>query len=330
MRSIPLVLAALLAAAAPLHAASPQAAPLQANPVEVIHAQGVTTVAELPTRTVVFDLAALDNLHALGVEAMAVPDANFTGELAHYADARYAKVGTLFEPDLDAVRALSPDLIIVGDRSAPSYEALAQIAPTVDLTPSTDNFFEDAVAGIESMGRLYDRQAQATTLVAELRELRDRVMARAQGQDGVMLFALNGNASPHAPGARFGTPLDVLGLTSTLPALETPWVRTADTRSTRPKPGSPEAEAARAAQAQALVEAMQANPDWLIVLDRGPATGGGEATDLSQIDAVTASSAWQSGRVFRLDPASWYLSAGSHTVIRETLEHFLQALESAR
>lgn len=320
MRSIPLILAALLAAAAPLHA----------EPFEVKHAQGVTTVAEAPARTVVFDLAALDNLHALGVEAMAVPDANFTGELAHYADARYAKVGTLFEPDLEAVRALAPDLIIVGDRSAPSYDALAEIAPTLDLTPATDSFFSDALAAIESMGRLYDREAQATTLVAELRELRDQVMARAQGQDGVVLFTLNGNASPHAPGARFGTPLDVLGLASTLPALDTPWVRTADTRSARPKPGSPEAEAARAAQAQALADAMAADPHWLIVLDRGPATGGGDATDLSQIEAVTATSAWQAGRVFRLDPAGWYLSAGSHTVLRQTLEQFLQALEGAR
>ncbi|MEN1944526.1 ABC transporter substrate-binding protein [Luteimonas sp. MJ293] len=320
MRSIPLILAALLAAAAPLHA----------EPFEVKHAQGVTTVAEAPARTVVFDLAALDNLHALGAEAVGVPDARFAGALEHYADARYAKVGTLFEPDLEAVRALAPDLIIVGDRSAPSYDALAEIAPTLDLTPATDSFFSDALAAIESMGRLYDREAQATTLVAELRELRDQVMARAQGQDGVVLFTLNGNASPHAPGARFGTPLDVLGLASTLPALDTPWVRTADTRSARPKPGSPEAEAARAAQAQALGDAMAADPDWLIVLDRGAATGGGEATDLSQIEAVTATSAWQAGRVFRLDPAGWYLSAGSHTVLRQTLEQFLQALEGAR
>lgn len=321
MRSLPLIFAALLAAAAPLRAA---------EPVQIQHAQGVTTVAEVPARTVVFDLAALDNLQALGIEATAVPDASFTGERARYADPRYAKVGTLFEPDLDAVRALEPDLIIVGDRSAPSYEALSQIAPTLDLTPSTDNFFNDVVAGIESLGRVYDRQAQAVTLVAGLRELRDQVAARAAGQDGVVLFALNGNASPHAPGARFGTPLDVLGLASTLPALDTPWVRTADTRSARPKPGSPEAEAARVAAAQALAAAMQAGPDWLIVLDRGVATGGGEATDLAAIEAVAGSSAWQAGRVLRLDPAGWYLSAGSHAVIRQTLEQFLQELERAR
>ena len=320
MRFTPLVLAALLAAAAPLHA----------EPIEVKHAQGVATVAEAPARTVVFDLAALDNLHALGVEAMAVPDANFTGELAHYADARYAKVGTLFEPDLEAVRALAPDLIIVGDRSAPSYEALAEIAPTLDLTPAADNFFNDVLAGIESLGQVYGRQAQATALATELRELRAGVAAQAGELDAVMLFGVGGNVMPHPPGERFGTPLDVLGLGSTLPALDTPWVRTAETRSARPQPGSPEAEAARVARAQALAEAMQAEPDWLVVLDRAVATGGDEATDLAGIAPVTATAAWQAGRVFHLDPAGWYLAAGSHTVLRDTLNAFAEALEQAR
>ena len=320
MRIIPLVLAALLGAAGTAYAA----------PVEVRHAQGVTTEAEEPARTVVFDLAALDNLHALGVEAVGVPDARFAGALEHYADARYAKVGTLFEPDLDAVRALAPDLIIVGDRSAPSYDALAEIAPTLDLTPAADNFFNDVLAGIESLGQVYDRQAQATALATELRELRAGVAAQAGALDAVVLFGVGGNVMAHPPGQRFGTPLDVLGLGSTLPALDTPWVRTAETRSARPQPGSPAAQVDRTMRAQELAYAMQAEPDWLVVLDRALATGGTEATDLAGIAPVTATAAWQAGRVFHLDPAGWYLAAGSHTVLRDTLNAFAEALEQSR
>lgn len=314
MRIPTLFLAALLAAAGPLHAA----------PIEVHHAQGTATLEGTPARTVVFDLATLDNMHALGIEAQAVPDARFPEHLAHYADERFPKVGSLFEPDLEAVRALEPDLIIVGDRSTPAFEALSQIAPTIDLTPATDDFFNDVVAGIESLGRIYGRDGQAAALAGELRTLRAEVAARAEGLDAVALFALNGNASPHAPGARFGTPLDALGIGSALPPLDTPWVRQADTRSARPKPGSPEAEAARAAQAQALEAAMATQPDWLIVLDRGLATAGedAKATDLSAIPAVAGSDAWQAGRVFELDPAGWYLSAGSATVLREALQDF--------
>ena len=202
MRILPLFLAALLAAAGPLHAA----------PIEVHHAQGTATLEGTPARTVVFDLATLDNMHALGIEAQAVPDARFPEHLAHYADARFPKVGSLFEPDLEAVRALEPDLIIVGDRSTPAFEALSQIAPTIDLTPAADDFFDDVASGIETLGRIYGRDQQAAALAGELRALREQVATQAEGLDAVMLFALNGNASPHAPGARFGTPLDALGI----------------------------------------------------------------------------------------------------------------------
>src|SRR5690606_23411020 len=207
-----------------------------------------------------------------------------------------------------------------------------QIAPTIDLTPATDDFVNDVVAGIESLGRIYGRDGQAAALAGELRTLRSEVAAQAEGLDAVMLFALNGNASPHAPGARFGTPLDVLGIGSALPPLDTPWVRTADTRSARPKPGSPEAEAARAAQAEALEAAMALQPDWLVVLDRGMATAGAaaQATDLGVIPAIAAAAAWRTGRVFELDPAAWYLSAGSARVLRDTLQQFADRLAAEK
>ena len=69
---------------------------------------------------------------------------------------------------------------------------------------------------------------------------------------------------------------------------------------------------------------MATQPDWLIVLDRGLATAGETAqpTDLPAIPAVAGSDAWQAGRVFELDPASWYLSAGSATVLRAALQDF--------
>lgn len=322
MRILALLFAALLLSATPVHAA----------PLEVEHAQGTTTLEARPARKVVFDLAALDNMHALGVEAAAVPDARFPAHLSQYGDDRYPKVGSLFEPDLEAVRALEPDLIIVGDRSSPAFEALSAIAPTIDLTPATDSFFEDVVGGIHALGRIYGREEQAKALADELDGLRAQVMRAAQGQDAVMLFALNGNASPHAPGARFGTPLDALGIASALPPLETPWVRTADTRSARPKPGSPEAEAARAAQAEALDAAMALQPDWLIVLDRGLATASEDAraTNLSAIPAVAGSEAWGAGRVFELEPSDWYLSAGSARVLRDTLQRFADRLAAEK
>ena len=49
------------------------ATPLHAAPVTVKHASGETTLKDTPKKIVVFDLATLDNLDALGVEIAGVP-----------------------------------------------------------------------------------------------------------------------------------------------------------------------------------------------------------------------------------------------------------------
>lgn len=295
---------------------------LQAAPVEVEHAQGVVTLPEPPARTVVFDLATLDNLQALGVDVAGVPDARFPDHLAGFADARFAKVGTLFEPDLEAVRALEPDLIVVAGRSASAHEALSAIAPTIDLTPSTDHFYDDVTANLETLGRIYGKQELAARRVAELDERRAAATTAAAGTSGVVLFTIRGRVMAHAPGARFGIVHDALGLPSVLPA------QAPAAAAPRPEPGSPEAEAARAEQARVLAAALEAQPDWLVVLDRGLATGGGEgeATDLSGHEAVSATDAWKAGRVFQLDPPGWYLASGGYTVLSNTLDDFTRRL----
>lgn len=312
MRMIHLLLAALLVASTPLHAGS----------IEIEHAQGVTTLPEHPARTIVFDLAMLDNLQALEVGVVGVPDARFPAHLAGFGDARYGKVGTLFEPDLDAVRALEPDVILVGGRSASAYDALSAIAPTIDLTPSTGDFFNDVTTGLETLGRLYGKQELAAQRITELRDRRETLAALATGSTGLVLFTINGNVIAHAPGARFGIVHDALGLASVLPA------QAPSASGPRPQPGSPEAAAAREEQARMLATALDAGPDWLLVLDRGLATGGDDAraTELSAHDGVAATEAWQAGRVFHLDPPGWYLASGGYTVLHDTLEDFARRL----
>src|SRR5687768_12223774 len=78
--------------------------------VTVTHAQGETTVPVDPQTVVVFDVGVLSTLDDLGVEVAGVPDAVFPESLAHYGEDEYAKVGSLFEPDYEAVNALEPDL----------------------------------------------------------------------------------------------------------------------------------------------------------------------------------------------------------------------------
>ena len=70
--------------------------------------------------------------------------------------------------------------------------------------------------------------------------------------------------------------------------------------------------------------ALAQQPDWLVVLDRGAATGGeGQAADtLGQDTAVAATDAWKQGKVYYLDPAAWYTATGGYQSLMETLQEF--------
>ncbi|MCD9032194.1 ABC transporter substrate-binding protein [Luteimonas sp. Y-2-2-4F] len=281
--------------------------PAWASDILVPHHQGTAVLPGVPQRVAVFDLGALDTLQALGVEVAAVPGARFPASLARYGDARYAKVGTLFEPDVEALRGLAPDLIVVGGRSARHYAALSEIAPTLDLGADAAGFGNAVVSNTLTLGRVFDRNTEAAALVGRLLQRRAGLGARLGDARALTLFVVGGRANANAPGERFGIVHDLALLPSVLPAN----VDTA-AEGARPEAGSPEAEQRRRQSAQRLAEALAAEPDWLIVLDRGAATGGEAQADaiLAADPQVAASRAWREGRVLRLDPPTWYLAPG--------------------
>jgi len=287
-------------------------APALAAPVTVDHAQGQATLAATPRKIAVFDMAALDTLDALGVDAVAGVaksangPGNFPPHLARFGDARYAAVGTLFEPDEQALRALKPDLIIIGSRSRGKFEALSKIAPTIDLTASGADVLASSIANTRTLGKVFGREKRAEELVAALQKAvaETRAAAAKQGK-GVLLFSGGQNVSAMAPGSRFGHVHDFVGIPSVMPAVD-PAAATS-----RPKAGTPEAEAARKRQQAELSAALAANPDWILTIDRTAATSAEPSTIAERLAAhegVSATEAFKAGRVIHLDPKTWYLS----------------------
>ena len=104
---------------------------------EVHHAAGTSEVKADPQRIVVLSDEALDTLCALGLQsrivAAAVADGasgqpSYLGTVVHNVPA----VGSQRKPDLNAIKAANPDLILGSQALTPdSYDALAAIAPTV-------------------------------------------------------------------------------------------------------------------------------------------------------------------------------------------------------
>jgi iron complex transport system substrate-binding protein len=101
----------------------------------VAHAMGTSRISGTPERVVVLDTGELDSAIALGVKpAGAVEPIAGAGFPAYLADAvKGAKiVGTIEQPNIEAIAALKPDLILSSKlRHEAIYDQLSRIAPTV-------------------------------------------------------------------------------------------------------------------------------------------------------------------------------------------------------
>jgi len=280
--------------------------------VAVKHAQGETTVATNPEKVVVFDFATLDNLDHLGVKIIGVPGSiAFPEYLKKYDGADYTKVGTLFEPDYEAVNAAEPDLIIVGGRSAAKYGELAKIAPTIDLTVPAKEFISDTEANIEKLGQIFGKETEAKAEVdklnSELAALKEKTKGKGKG---LMILTSGGKISAYGPGSRFGVLHDSFGV----------------------EPAAPDLSVGNHGQPVSSEFILETNPDWLFVLDRDAAIGreGTSAKQLLDNELVRQTNAWKNDQVVYLNAQNWYLVGGGLGALHNTIQQLSEAFDKAK
>lgn len=162
-----------------------------ADGVQIETYRGSVDVKIAPETLVVFDVASLDTLDALGIEA----DGTVSNRYVSYLkDNEAASVGSLFEPDIEAVLALNPDLIVVGGRSSKQFEAMAEVAPTIDMT-----IWEDTIGqGLERLnayGKIFGKEAEAAALITAFEAKLSEAKSAAADQGKAMIVMTNGPRS---------------------------------------------------------------------------------------------------------------------------------------
>ena len=123
----------------PDESCAPEPVPVDPGPPEreVRHAAGTTLVRDDPQRIVVLSGDQLDALCALGLQSRivaAAPADGATGQPSYLGTAVHdmPAVGTRDSPDLEGIRAATPDLILGSEALTPgAFESLSEIAPTV-------------------------------------------------------------------------------------------------------------------------------------------------------------------------------------------------------
>jgi iron complex transport system substrate-binding protein len=269
----------------------------QAADVTIDTATGAATVPHAPETVAVYDMGALDMLDALGVEGISATSSTFLPYLTKYQ----SDIGTLFEPDFEALNALAPDLVIAGGRSSTQVDALSKIAPTIDMTMWGDNLLDQTRARLATYGALFDKQDEAAALSAKLDDEIAATEAAVQGKGTALLILTNGGkVSAYGAGGRFGWIHSEIGLPEAIDGLE-------DTAH---------------GESVSFEFIREADPDWILVLDRVAAIGGeGESAQATLDNAIIADTkAAKAGHIVYLNSGGIYIAGGGIQSTLETLD----------
>lgn len=280
-----------------------------AGTISVDSALGPVEVESQPAKVVALDIAAMDTLSALGVTLIGRPDFRPPSYLQSSV-AEVPTMGTLFEPDFEALAVAAPDLIIAGGRSQSQVPALGRLAPTLDMTISGANLIGDARARIDSYGQLFARADEAAALEAGLDKAIEDARAAVDGKGDAMILLTNGGKiSAYGAGSRFGWLHDALDLPEAYPDLKV----------------------GNHGEAVSFEFISKADPDWLLVIDRGAAVGQEGAAAAATLDnpLVRETKAGRNGQIIYLDPAAMYLSGGGVQSLMRTLEQVREGFSGA-
>lgn len=193
-------------------------APQQAGgefPRTVEHAMGETEIPAQPERVVVLDTGELDSVLSLGVTPVGAVTTAVSDEFLSYLaeDAEGVEVvGTIAEPNLEAIAALSPDLILSNTvRHEDIYDQLAQIAPTVFGADVGDTWKENFTLAAEALGMEDEAAAALEEYEADAAALGEAIGDPAGTTVSAVRF-VDGVIRVYRPQSFIGTVLADIGL----------------------------------------------------------------------------------------------------------------------
>jgi iron complex transport system substrate-binding protein len=283
--------------------------PVGAETITVETARGPEEVPASPGSIVALDVAIIDMLAALGVQPKGVPAPHFVSALEG-AVAEVAMVGSLHEPDYEALARLAPDLIIAGGRSSTKLDALSRIAPTIDMTVWGEPHVEQSLAWLAALGQITGRETKAAAIAAAFRARLEQARQAVAGKGDALIVMANGpKLSAFGSGSRFGWLHTALGLPEAAPGVD------------------PQTHG----EAISFEFVAEVDPDWLLVIDRGAAIGAGGESAAQTLDnaLVAGTEAWQSGQLVFLDAADVYVAGSGISAMTRTLDRLIAAFSAS-
>lgn len=281
--------------------------------VEVTDSHGTFAVPVNPQRVVSLDNRTYETLAAWGVELVAAPKGVLAADSPYRTDESVADIGAHSDPNLEALAAANPDLIITGQRFAKFYDQIKELAPNAviidldfDVSKTAAAPGENLVNGFKdstlALGKIFEKTAEAEKLVADFEKSIEAAKAAYNSEEKVMsVIVSGGNIGFSAPrtGRVWGPVYEVIGLT---PALDL-------ANSTTDHQGD-----------EVSVEAIaQSNPDWILVLDREGGFADNDETYTPAQDVIDNSPALKGVKAIT---EAQIVYAPSDTYLNESIQTF--------
>ncbi|WP_103062645.1 siderophore ABC transporter substrate-binding protein [Actinomyces qiguomingii] len=215
-----------------------------------------------------------------GVPLVAAPKQLIPSSITAYDGDDVADMGNHREPDLEALVAAEPDLVIVGQRFADQYDSIAGLTPDaalLDLDPRDGEPFDaELKRQVTALGQVFGKEAEAEELISDFDTALERAKNAYDGSSKVMAVIVSGGEigySGPTTGRTWGPLFDLLGLQ---PALEVQ--------------GSTDDHQGDDVSVEQIAES---NPDWIFVMDRDAAISANDPSYTPAADVIAGNAALQ-------------------------------------
>ncbi|HEX7349750.1 siderophore ABC transporter substrate-binding protein [Brachybacterium sp.] len=229
-----------------------------AGTVEIEDNHGAQSIQTPPSSVVATDNSTFETLDTWGVTLTAAARALMPPTIGYRDDESVIDLGNHREPDLEAVVAAEPTLIINGGRFAQYREDFLKYAPDaaiVEVDPRDDQpYAEELKRGVTVLGQIFAKETEAEQLVSDFDAAIERVQAAYNGTDTIMAVNTSGGEIGYiAPGngRTLGWTFEQFGFA---PALEVE--------------GASDDHEGDDISVEAIADS---NPTWILVMDRDAA-----------------------------------------------------------
>lgn len=293
-------------------ASTTQAAFEEKSEVTLANGKEDVTVKTNPKKIVVFDLGVADTIRELGFvdHIVGMPLKTLTAYLKDLPSS-IQTTGSMVEPDIEAIAALEPDLIIASGRTSKYLDQLKEIAPTVIFSVDQKDYWNSVSKNIRLVASLFGKEAEAKaeeeikSLEASIKKIAD---TNEKSNDKALTLMLNeGKMSAFGADSRFAFLYQSLKFKATDAKIED----------------------SKHGQEMSFETIKEINPDTIIMLNRTLAIGG----DNSNADTVLNNAlfkdtnAMKNNRVIQLTSDLWYLSGGGLQSTKLMIEDIQKVLQ---